>query len=406
MTAMTRTSWLAAGVIAALTITGAARGDEDMQTARFGYTIVYVADVAATTAFYGKAFGLRPRFEHPSGAYAELETGETALAFVSHDQAGENLPGGFQPLSADGPPAGIEIALVFDDVPAAFAQAVEAGAAAVAEPAVKPWGQTVAYVRDPDGTLVELASPMGEPASPRPHHVLTILAVTDLQAMAGFYDEALGWPRRVDVPVFVEFELPDGRGLGVYQREGFAQNTGVAPAVIPDGAISGTEIYLHCPDLEGAIERMKAAGARELAPLAPRDWGDEAAYFADPEGHVLVLARPLGGPEMNRGDLMATVGLAIQLLADGRHADFLRQVVHPNELAEIIEHESFEALVAEFGQRKAEQALTALRLCRTIEPTMSDGGTHASFVIPRDQLDLPSGPLEFVRFEGKWYLTN
>ena len=32
----------------------------------------------------------------------------------------------------------------------------------------------------------------------------------------------------------------------------------------------------------------------EDLPAAPRDWGDEAAYFADPDGNVLVVARPLG----------------------------------------------------------------------------------------------------------------
>jgi hypothetical protein len=28
-----------------------------------------------------------------------------------------------------------------------------------------------------------------------------------------------------------------------------------------------------------------------LSPLALRDWGDEAAYFSDPDGHVVVVAR-------------------------------------------------------------------------------------------------------------------
>ena len=37
------------------------------------------------------------------------------------------------------------------------AEAVAAGAVAVAPPAHKPWGQTVSYVRDLSGVLVELA---------------------------------------------------------------------------------------------------------------------------------------------------------------------------------------------------------------------------------------------------------
>jgi lactoylglutathione lyase len=31
----------------------------------------------------------------------------------------------------------------------------------VMKPTVKPWGQTVAYVRDLNGTLVELGTPVG-----------------------------------------------------------------------------------------------------------------------------------------------------------------------------------------------------------------------------------------------------
>ncbi len=127
-----------------------------------------------------------------------------------------------------------------------------------------------------------------------PRHVLTILAVKDLPAAAKFYQQAFGWPMRVEVPVYVEFGLPDGRGFGVYQREGYAHNTGQLPAALPTHAISATEIYLHCENLELSIEQLKEAGARELSALAERDWGDQAAYFADPDGNVIVVARPLG----------------------------------------------------------------------------------------------------------------
>jgi lactoylglutathione lyase len=49
---------------------------------------------------------------------------------------------------------------VTHNVQAAYDRAVEEGAAAVSPPQTKPWGQDVAYVRDPDGNLVELASPV------------------------------------------------------------------------------------------------------------------------------------------------------------------------------------------------------------------------------------------------------
>jgi len=89
-----------------------------------------------------------------------METGGTALSFAANELALSNLPEGFQENSRSVLPAGIEIGFVVENVPAAFAKAVEAGAMAVVEPKVKPWGQTVAYVRDLDGILVEICSAM------------------------------------------------------------------------------------------------------------------------------------------------------------------------------------------------------------------------------------------------------
>jgi lactoylglutathione lyase len=123
---------------------------------RFGYTIAYVRDVEETVAFWERAFGLQRRFVDESGQYAEMETGETTLAFASNALGDSNLPEGFRRNDPSGPPAGIEIALIADDVEAAFRSALEAGAKKAAEPKQKPWGQTVAYVRDPDGILVEI----------------------------------------------------------------------------------------------------------------------------------------------------------------------------------------------------------------------------------------------------------
>jgi len=127
---------------------------------KLGYTIVYVADVSASLAFFERAFGLTRRFLHESGGYGELETGATALAFAQHTVARNNLGQDYVAADASRQPLGIEIGLVTDDVSAAFERAVAAGASALAPPVIKPWGQTVAYVRTPDGTLVELCTPM------------------------------------------------------------------------------------------------------------------------------------------------------------------------------------------------------------------------------------------------------
>ena len=127
---------------------------------KFGYTIVYVPDVAASLEFYERAFGLQRRFLHESGTYGELETGATALAFAAHALSEMNFRGGHVAAHASAQPLGMEIGLVTSDVHAAHARAVAAGALELAAPAARSWGQVVSYVRCPDGSLVELCSPM------------------------------------------------------------------------------------------------------------------------------------------------------------------------------------------------------------------------------------------------------
>jgi lactoylglutathione lyase len=128
---------------------------------KFGYTIVYVPNVEASLAFFETAFGLARRFLHESGTYGELDTGETALAFAAHELGDTNFAGGHVAAHSSKQPLGVEIALVTADVPSAHAKAIAAGATPLGAPVAKPWGQVVSYVRCPDGTLVELCTPMG-----------------------------------------------------------------------------------------------------------------------------------------------------------------------------------------------------------------------------------------------------
>jgi len=128
---------------------------------KFGYTIIYVASVVETLDFYEQAFGFSTRFLHESKAYGELETGETILAFASHDMGEINLGGKYIRANIENDPLGIELAFVTEDVAAAFEKAVKAGAMPLKKPEQKPWGQVVAYVRAKEGSVVELCSPVG-----------------------------------------------------------------------------------------------------------------------------------------------------------------------------------------------------------------------------------------------------
>ncbi len=125
-----------------------------------GWVIVYVDDPPAARDFYMRAFGLEGGFVAPTGTYAELDTGTTKLAFAAYSLGDGNFPGGVRPAPLEGRPPNVEIALVADDVDRAYSEALDAGCTALAAPSDKPQGQRVAYVRDPFGTLLELATPL------------------------------------------------------------------------------------------------------------------------------------------------------------------------------------------------------------------------------------------------------
>ncbi|MBL6432459.1 MAG: VOC family protein [Alphaproteobacteria bacterium] len=130
---------------------------------KFRYTILYVEDVARTLAFYERAFGLKTGYLHESGDYGELVTGETKLAFSSRSLMTQL---GKAPARAEPKSPVFEIALETDDVAGTLERARAAGASVLQELREEDWGQTTAYVSDPDGYLVEICTPVAGTASP------------------------------------------------------------------------------------------------------------------------------------------------------------------------------------------------------------------------------------------------
>lgn len=127
---------------------------------KFAYTILYVQDVTKAVAFYENAFGFTRKFVTPENDYGELLAGETTLSFASTLLANSNLKDGFTESRLADKPFGIEIGFTTDNVAETVSTAIKAGATIVENPKTKPWGQTVAYVRDLDGFLIEICTPM------------------------------------------------------------------------------------------------------------------------------------------------------------------------------------------------------------------------------------------------------
>lgn len=127
---------------------------------KFKFTILYVENVTETIEFFEAAFGMERAMIHESGDYGELATGDTRLAFSSLSLM-ENL--GKNPARASRSAPVFEIAFETDDVENALHRSIAAGAMLVQGAEQMPWGQTVAYVSDKNGFLIELCTPVGKP---------------------------------------------------------------------------------------------------------------------------------------------------------------------------------------------------------------------------------------------------
>jgi len=117
------------------------------------YVVLVVEDLDRSLAFYVGKLGLA--LGHRVGSYAQLATGRTRLSLYERSAMSATL--GIALRAPDPGAAGFELGFKVEDVDQAYEELVAAGAEGVALPTTRPWGQRTAYLRDPDGHLVELA---------------------------------------------------------------------------------------------------------------------------------------------------------------------------------------------------------------------------------------------------------
>jgi len=128
----------------------------------FATAVVYAEDVPATVAFYRHVTGLEPTYYDAALGFALLGE-DQAVAIASHDAGMLMLADGYGYVRSNRV-RGTELAFWTRDVATAFQIAVEAGATALTPPRVMPWGQTVAYVQAPEGTVLGFVTRVGEVA--------------------------------------------------------------------------------------------------------------------------------------------------------------------------------------------------------------------------------------------------
>lgn len=128
-----------------------------MNPATLDYVVLIIEELDRAVAFYRDCLGLT--LSHRAADYAQFVTGSTRLGLYTRKAMEKTLGGPIATPAADAP--GFEIGFKVPDVDRAYAELTARGASAVTPPTTRSWGQRTAYVRDPDGHLIELAQDLG-----------------------------------------------------------------------------------------------------------------------------------------------------------------------------------------------------------------------------------------------------
>lgn len=123
-----------------------------MKVQSLDYVVLIVDHLGSSLTFYRDILGIP--LKHQAERFAQLETGTTRLGLFTREAMARTLG---EPLTKPGRGTeAFEIGFKVEDVDAAYEEAVAAGATGQTPPHDQPWGQRTAYLRDPDGNLVEL----------------------------------------------------------------------------------------------------------------------------------------------------------------------------------------------------------------------------------------------------------
>jgi uncharacterized glyoxalase superfamily protein PhnB len=286
--------------------------------------MLVVTDVAAAMAFYERAFGAERRYtiDGPGGVvmHGEVKLGDSIIMLSPEDAE----HGARAPVSVGGSTGSLFVYV--EDVDAAMARAVQAGATQVMPATDMFWGDRYGVVKDPSGHRWGLATHRleltpeeigqrgqafmaamasggqppaftgGTPArSWKPEGYFTVtpgLVVSSPEAIA-FYVRALGATERAAMLG------PDGRLMHgeIQVGDSIIMLGQEAPEMEPDSRVpahfSGAvtmQLMHYTPDADAAFARAVQAGATAAMPVSDMPWGDRFGQVKDPSGQVWGVA--------------------------------------------------------------------------------------------------------------------
>ena len=122
------------------------------------FPILYARDLPRLIRFYRDGLGMTESFRYPAEgepAFVTLTWGSTSLGLGTYD-----VTPGLEARDLRTPVGGrgFELCIYVPDVDATAARLETAGGTPLVAPVDQPWGERLAYVRDPEGNTVMLTA--------------------------------------------------------------------------------------------------------------------------------------------------------------------------------------------------------------------------------------------------------
>jgi predicted enzyme related to lactoylglutathione lyase len=118
-------------------------------------------------------------------------------------------------------------------------------------------------------------------------HVSSILlGVRDMDRAKQFYTEGLGWKIRNDFGISVFFESDGASPVGLYGREGLADQMGTDHEGSGFSGLVLTYVVRTEARVDEVMAEAEKAGATVLKPAGALPWGGYGGTFADPDGYI------------------------------------------------------------------------------------------------------------------------